>query len=72
MSGLYYHQFEISQEFRHPLTRTVTEMDNTMFNLLTLNPQPLHVGANFSEKTEFGQRIFKSLHTRSHDRYVSL
>jgi acyl dehydratase len=63
MAGMYYEQFEIGQEFKHPLTRTVTEMDNTMFSLLTMNPQPLHIDAHFSEKTEFGQRIFNSLYT---------
>jgi acyl dehydratase len=38
-------------------------MDNTMFSLLTMNPQPLHIDAHFSEKTEFGQRLFNSLYT---------
>ena len=63
MAGLYFEDFSVGQEFRHPLTRTVTEMDNTMFSLLTLNPQPLHIDAHFSAKTEFGQRIFNSLYT---------
>ena len=63
MAGLYYEQFEVGQEFDHVLTRTVTEMDNTMFSLLTMNPQPLHIDAHFSERTEFGQRIFNSLYT---------
>src|SRR3954464_2833870 len=57
MAGLYFEEFSVGQEFRHPLTRTVTEMDNTMFSLLTLNPQPLHIDAHFSAQTEFGQRI---------------
>src|SRR3954471_6387241 len=60
MAGLYFEDFSVGQEFRHPLTRTVTEMDNTMFSLLTLNPQPLHIDAHFSAQTEFGQRIFNS------------
>ena len=63
MAGLYFEDFSVGQEFRHPLTRTVTEMDNTLFSLLTLNPQPLHIDAHFSAQTEFGQRIFNSLHT---------
>ena len=63
MAGLYYEQFEVGQEFAHPLTRTVTEMDNTMFSLLTLNPQPLHIDAHFAAKTEYGQRLFNSLYT---------
>lgn len=63
MAGLYFEDFKVGQEFRHALTRTVTEMDNTMFSLLTLNPQPLHIDAHFAAKTEFGQRIFNSLYT---------
>ncbi|UPJ47815.1 MaoC family dehydratase [Bradyrhizobium sp. 200] len=63
MPGLYYEDFEVGQEFRHGLSRTVTEMDNTMFSLLTLNPQPLHIDAHFAASTEFGQRIFNSLYT---------
>jgi acyl dehydratase len=63
MPGLYFDDFEVGQEFSHALTRTVTEMDNTLFSLLTLNPQPLHIDAHFAAKTEFGQRIFNSLYT---------
>ncbi len=63
MAGLFFEDFKVGQEFKHPLTRTVTEMDNTMFSLLTLNPQPLHIDAHFAASTEFGQRIFNSLYT---------
>jgi acyl dehydratase len=63
MAGLYFEEFEVGQEFHHEFSRTVTEMDNTMFSLLTMNPQPLHLDAHFSEKTEFGQRLFNSLYT---------
>ena len=63
MAGLYFEDFVVGQEFSHALTRTVTEMDNTLFSLLTLNPQPLHIDAHFAAKTEFGQRIFNSLYT---------
>jgi acyl dehydratase len=63
MAGLYFEDFEVGQEFNHALSRTVTEMDNTLFSLLTLNPQPLHIDAHFAAQTEFGQRIFNSLYT---------
>ncbi len=63
MAGLTYEQFQEGQVFEHALTRTVTEMDNTMFSLLTMNPQPLHIDAHFAAKTEWGQRIFNSLYT---------
>lgn len=63
MSGLYYEQFEVGHVFTHPITRTVTEMDNTLFSTLTMNPQPLHLDAEFAARTEFGQRLVNSLFT---------
>src|SRR5881392_2136850 len=60
MAGLYFEEFQVGQEFHHEFSRTVTEMDNTMFSLLTMNPQPLHLDAHFAEKTEYGQRLFNS------------
>ena len=63
MAGLYYEQFQVGMEFKHALTRTVTEMDNVLFCAMTHNPQPLHLDEEFSKKTEYGQRIVNSLFT---------
>jgi acyl dehydratase len=63
MAGLHFEDFEVGQAFDHPWTRTVTEMDNVLFSTLTLNVQPLHLDAEFSAKTEFGQRLVNSLFT---------
>ena len=63
MPGLYYEQFEVGMEFKHALTRTITETDNLMFCALTHNPQPLHLDEEFAKQTEFGQRIVNSLFT---------
>ncbi|MBM3352721.1 MAG: MaoC family dehydratase [Betaproteobacteria bacterium] len=63
MAGLYYEEFTIGMEFRHPLTRTVTEMDNILFCAMTHNPQPLHLDEEFSKATQYGQRIVNSLFT---------
>jgi acyl dehydratase len=63
MAGLHYEEFSVGQEFNHPWSRTVTEMDNTLFSLLTMNPQPLHLDAHFAAQTEWGQRLFNSLYT---------
>jgi acyl dehydratase len=63
MAGLYFEEFHVGQEFHHALTRTVTEHDNTMFSLMTMNPQPLHLDAHFSAGTEWGQRLFNSYYT---------
>ena len=44
MAGMWFEDFEIGKVYRHPITRTVTQMDNMMFSCLTMNPQPLHIG----------------------------
>ncbi len=63
MAGLYYEQFSVGQEFEHPWTRTVTEMDNVLFTNLTMNVQPLHLDAEFAAKTEFGKPLVNSIFT---------
>ena len=63
MAGLYYEEFEVGQVFNHSMTRTVTEMDNVLFSTLTMNPQPLHLDAEFASKTEFGRILVNSLFT---------
>ena len=63
MPGLYYEEFEEGMEFKHALTRTVTEMDNIMFCALTHNPQPLHLDAEFSKNTMYGKQLVNSIFT---------
>lgn len=63
MAGLYFEEFVVGHVFKHAVTRTVTEMDNTLFSVMTLNMQPLHLDAHFSEQTEFGQRLVNSIFT---------
>ena len=62
--GLYFEDLEIGRVYEHPLTRTVTQMDNMLFSNMTLNPQPLHIDRHFcEEETEFGQPLMNSLFT---------
>ncbi|MCP9222357.1 MaoC family dehydratase [Erythrobacter sp. LQ02-29] len=63
MPGLYFEEFEEGQSFDHAFSRTVTEHDNISFSLMTLNPQPLHIDADFASRTEFGKPLFNSLYT---------
>jgi acyl dehydratase len=63
MTGLYFEEFEVGRVFKHAITRTVTEMDNTLFSCLTLNVQPLHLDHHFSAKTEWGKPLVNSLFT---------
>jgi len=63
MPGLYFEEFTVGQVFRHQPGRTVTEADNVLFTTMTMNPQPLHLDAEFAAQTEFGQRLVNSLLT---------
>jgi acyl dehydratase len=63
MRGLYFEEFEVGRNYKHALTRTVTEMDNVLFTSLTMNVQPLHLDAEFAKTTIHGQRLFNSLFT---------
>ena len=63
MPGLYLEEFQTGQIIRHPLTRTVTEADNVLFSVMTLNPQPLHIDFDLAAKSEWGQPLVNSLFT---------
>ena len=63
MPGLYLEEFSPGQVFRHPLRRTVTESDNVLFSVMTLNPQPLHIDFDFAAKSEWGRPLVNSLFT---------
>lgn len=63
MAGLYLEQFKVGQTIRHPITRTVTESDNMLFSVMTLNPQPLHIDFDYASKTEWGKPLVNSLFT---------
>ena len=59
MSGKYFEEFEVGDVFEHRAGRTVTETDNLLFTTLTMNPQPLHLDAEFAKGSEFGERLVK-------------
>jgi len=61
--GLYFEELSVDRVFEHELRRTVTEADNTLFSVMTMNPQPLHLDADFSAQTEFKQRLVNSIFT---------
>jgi acyl dehydratase len=63
MPGKYFEDLEVGAHYRHTLGRTITEADNTIFCAITLNTQPLHLNADFAEKSPFGQRIVNGLLT---------
>jgi acyl dehydratase len=63
MTGMWFEQLEIGLRVRHATTRTVTETDNVLFTTMTMNPQPLHLDAEFAATTEFGRPLVNSMFT---------
>lgn len=64
MPGLYFEEFEEGQLFKHAITRTVTEADNTFFSTMTMNPAALHIDHDYAAReTEFGKPLVNSLLT---------
>ena len=55
--GRYFEEFEVGTVFKHFPGRTVTEFEDTMFTLLTMNQHPLHLDAHYAKETEWGQRL---------------
>ncbi|MGH9682956.1 MAG: MaoC family dehydratase [Candidatus Acidiferrales bacterium] len=62
-SGRCYEDFEPGMVIRHPIGRTITPTDNTWFTLLTVNTNPIHFDAYYSEQTEFGKPLVNSTFT---------
>lgn len=63
--GLYYEEMDVGDVYEHRPGRTISEFDNTLWSLLSVNFQPLHLNADFAEKTEFGERLVNSMLTLS-------
>lgn len=63
MAGKYFEELEIGQTFDHEPGRTVTETDNLLFTALTLNPQPLHLDAEFAKESIHGRILVNSIFT---------
>ncbi|MFC7687839.1 MaoC family dehydratase [Ureibacillus sp. GCM10028918] len=61
--GRFYEDFEIGDIYPHPLGRTVTQVDNIWFTLLTQNTNPIHFDEFYSAQTEFGKPLVDSTFT---------
>jgi acyl dehydratase len=62
-TGRWFEELPVGLTVHHALTRTVTETDNVLFTTMTMNPQPLHLDAEFAAQTEFGERLVNSMFT---------
>ena len=49
--------FTPGEVFSHWPGRTITEHDNTLFCMLTMNHHPIHIDAHYAAHSQFGQRL---------------
>jgi itaconyl-CoA hydratase len=62
-SGLYWEDFEPGDVFEHRPGRTVLDVDNVYFTLLTMNTQQVHFDAEYAAKTEWKKLLVDSTFT---------
>jgi acyl dehydratase len=55
--GRYFEDFRQGDVYRHWPGKTITESDNNLFSLLTMNHHPLHLDARFAAESQHGQRL---------------
>ncbi|HLK18555.1 MAG TPA: MaoC family dehydratase [Bryobacteraceae bacterium] len=55
--GRYFEELEPGQVFRHWPGRTITEFDDTLFSLMSMNQHPLHIDEHFAAGTQHGRRL---------------
>ena len=61
--GRFFEDFEVGDVYRSRIGRTVTQVDNTWFTLLTNNTNQIHFNLHYSERTEFGKPLVNSVLT---------
>lgn len=53
--GMYFEEFEVGQEIKHSLSKTIFESDNNFFSLLTMNHHPVHTNADYAGHNQHGK-----------------
>lgn len=62
-SGLYWDDFKVGDVFEHRPGRTVLDVDNVWFTLLTMNTQQVHFDQEYADKTEWKKLLVDSTFT---------
>ena len=57
----YLEDFSPGQVFKHWPGRTISEVDNTWFTLLTMNTNPIHFDAAYAAKSQHGRCLVNGL-----------
>ena len=55
MAGRTFEQWKVGDRIAHDLRHSVTQEENRLLTIMTHNPQPLHLDADYAATTEFGQ-----------------
>jgi acyl dehydratase len=55
--GRYLEEFEVGAVYKHWPAKTVTEADNHLFCLLTMNHHPLHLNDVYARESQQGQNV---------------
>jgi itaconyl-CoA hydratase len=61
--GRFYEDLEPGDVFRSRFGRTVTEYDNVLFTMLTLNTNSIHFDEEHAKRTQFGKILVNSTFT---------
>lgn len=61
--GRYFEDFIVGDVYEHRPGKTVTEYDNHLFTLLTLNTHPMHFDSEFAAASEFKKNLVVSPYT---------
>lgn len=61
--GLYFEEFNVGDIFEHRPGRTLTDVDNIWFTLLTMNTQQVHFDQAYASKTEWKKLLVDSTFT---------
>jgi itaconyl-CoA hydratase len=63
--GFYYDEIVVGTVIEHRPGRTVTEMDNVLMSMLSMNAAPLHIDGAYAAQSRWGKPIVSSLVTLS-------
>jgi acyl dehydratase len=61
--GRYFEDFTVGDVYEHRPGKTVTEYDNHLFTLMTMNTHPMHFDAEFAKASEFKRNLVVSPYT---------
>jgi acyl dehydratase len=55
--GRYFEEFKVGDVYKHWPGRTITESDDVLFCMLTMNHHPLHIDANYAKDSDYGKQV---------------